>query len=245
MIVAWRNRLEAATATASAHAGAMAVQNALVDPVALPWIVAGTGAWADFDCGAPTLFRVFAALGLENVSGWRIRLGSGQGLSDVYDSGDLLTGATAALPEAWHLLPEPVSARWARIEVSGLSEMRIGRLFGGPALEPERSWQYGEGPHVEDPSLKDRSLGGQLLVARRPKWRVLSFTLPLGTYAELLGEGLDLDLEAGLTSNVVVMLDPAGQPHRLSIYGTVLRATPHVVTSHGRIAKSWQIEQRL
>jgi hypothetical protein len=250
MIVAWRDAIAAATLTASAQVADKPAQNAQVNPVALPWIVPGSSGHVDVDAGAAVEWRVFAALGTNLTPGATVRLqlsNAAAGDGGVHDTGVVSAGVLPGYPQVYLLLDQALSARYVRLSFAdaALPELRIGRLFGGPAWAPARNRSYGDAIRWEDPSLRDRSQGGQLLMGRRRKHRVLSFQLEFNSKAEMMANAFELDREAGLTEDVLVMLDPAGYRQQESVFGPLTRSTELAHWTFQRQRKLFEIEERL
>lgn len=250
MIIAWRDRISAAALTASAQVSDKPVQHAQVNPVALPWIIPSSSGHVEIDAGAAVEWRVFAALGTNLTPSATVRLQLSDvaaGDADVHDSGVVAAGVIEGYPQVYLLLDQALSARYARLTFAdaALSEIWIGRLFGGPAWEPARNRSYGDAVRWEDPSFRDRAQGGQLLMGKRQKHRVLSFQLEFNSKAEMMANAFELDREAGTTGDVVVMLDPAGYRQQESVFGPLVRSTDLTHWSFQRQRKLFEVEERL
>lgn len=250
MIIAWRDAIAAATLTASAQLADKPVQNAQVNPVVLPWIIPGSAGHVDIDAGGPVEWRVFAALGTNLTPGATVRLqlsNVAAGDGEAHDGGVVSAGVIAGYPQVYLLLDAPVSARYVRLSFAdaAVAELWVGRLFGGPAWEPARNRSYGDAIRWEDPSFRDRSQGGQLLMGKRQKHRVLSFQLEFNTKAEMMTNAFELDREAGLTEDVLVMLDPAGYRQQESVFGPLTRSTDLAHWTFQRQRKLFEVEERL
>lgn len=250
MIIAWRDAIAAATLTASAQVADKPVQNAQVNPVALPWIVPGASGHVDVDAGGAVAWRVFAALGTNLTPSATVRLqlsDAAPGGGDAHDSGVLSAGVIAGYPQVYFLLDQAMSARYARLSFAdpALAELWIGQLFGGPAWEPARNRSYGDAIRWEDPSLRDRSQGGQLLMGKRQKRRVASFQLEFNSKAEMMANAFELDREAGLTEDVLVMLDPDGYRQQETVFGPLTRSTDLTHWTFRRQRKLFEVEERL
>ncbi len=165
----------------------------------------------------------------------------------MHDAGVVSAGVLAGYPQVYLLLDQALSARYVRLSFAdpALAELWIGRLFGGPAWEPVRNRSYGDAIRWEDPSLRDRSQGGQLLMGKRQKHRVLSFQLEFNSKAEMMANAFELDREAGLTEDVLVMLDPAGYRQQESAFGPLTRSTELTHWTFQRQRKLFEIEERL
>ena len=250
MIIAWRDAIATATLTACAQVADKPVQNAQVNPVALPWIVPGSSGHVDVDAGAAIQWRVFAALGTNLTPSATVRLqlsGVAAGESDVHDSGVVSAGVIAGYPQVYLLLDQALSARYARLSFAdaALSELWIGRLFGGPAWEPARNRSYGDAIRWEDPSLRDRTQGGQLLMGKRQKHRVASFQLEFNLRAEMMANAFELDRQAGVTEDVLVMLDPETYRQQESVFRPLARSTDLTHWTFQRQRKLFEVEERL
>lgn len=250
MIIAWRDAIAAATLAASAQVADKPVQNAQVNPIALPWIIPGSSGHVDIDAGTPVEWRVLAALGTNLTPSATVRAQLSNvtpGDADVHDSSVLSAGVIAGYPQVYLLLDQALSARYARLSFAdpAVAELWIGRLFGGPAWEPARNRSYGDAIRWEDPSLRDRSQGGQLLMGKRQKHRVLSFQLEFNSKAEMMANAFELDREAGTTGDILVMLDPAGYRQQESVFGPLVRSTDLTHWSFQRQRKLFEVEERL
>lgn len=195
------------------------------------------------------------------TSQWRVRTGDdpaiGQGVGVEYDSGWLEVWPPieefgtlpwgvfqwgGLLPQevaseitlsAFHLLPQPRSARYLRIDLQDPDNddgyLQAGRLVAGPSYVPSRNMLYGWSIGFEDPSEVSKSRGGQTWIDVHEKFRVLRFALANLNEDEAMINVFDhLMRRKGVSGDVLVIpqSERPDQYHNQAIYGRLRSLDP-------------------
>lgn len=154
-----------------------------------------------------------------NEDGSKIILDDGGGAS--IGGGATTLWASATLDTRRHAfawLPNTISARWVRIDVSDPANsegcFRAGRLYISNAWQPTRNVQYGVSIGFIDPSKKDRTTGSQTLITPRPKIPVAKFNLAFLSEDEMLDNEYELQRTRGASSDLLIVFDPNQDTHR-------------------------------
>lgn len=257
MILGWRNKLDDAGLTAAGLEGTLPIQNAQVNPVALPARRVGTVMTVDFDYGSQTAWEAFAILAahqggdLSAAATVRIMLSNASaGGVDVHDTGTVSAGATEGYPQVYVVLSAEQTARYGRIVITdtSLAFMDVGRLagYGGAGFwQPTFGHSLGRPASWADRSIKRKSLGGQILTRKVPRGRVIEFALEENSVDEMFDQAFELDREAGITGDVLIMLEESGRRQELTVWGPIVRVTPLRRNRLLTEAKLYTIEERL
>lgn len=252
MKIAWLNRIDSCDLSASTlGAGDLTVERVQIDPLTLKYRVQASTVTIAFDFGSATAWEVFGVPGtnLTTAATKRITL-SNQSVTgtDILDTGTISAGVLDGYPQVYHSLSAPLTARYGRIILAdaSMSFIDIGRVVAGPAWTPTIGDQYGGRQIMHgDDSVLSKSLGGQQRGSIGPRPRRFSFQLDYLSEAEMLDNAFEIDRVAGLTRGILVMLDPASELQRLSVYCHVTRMAPVRYAQYGRHAKRYEIEERL
>ena len=232
--IAWINKLDDATLTASGLVSNLGIENAQVNPIGLPARKTGTAMTIDFDHGSQTEWSVIGLLGTNGTTAATIRVtlsNVSAGGVDVYDSGTVNAGIIAGYPEVYHRIDPAKTAQYGQIVFTDASVtfVDVGRLFGyGGAgyWQPTENEAYGRAVAWQDASQRVRTLGGQLLSAPGARWRTAAFDLVWNDEAEMLSNAFEADRLAGIVGDLLVMLDPANNLQKLSYWGPLFQVTP-------------------
>lgn len=167
------------------------------------------------DLGSAMTVRIVALFGLNlSAAGTaRIKLSNtnGSGDADVYDS--TLLDPAGVDPDYRALiavLGQDYSARWVRIELAddSLSYLEAGRLVVGPAWLPDYNYARDAERLGDDPSIVERTLGGQEWVDTLPVRRGIRLRLPAVSETERQAHYDAILRYAGRRHEVLVILDP-------------------------------------
>lgn len=123
--------------------------------------------------------------------------------------------------------------------------VEVNRLLLAAKWQPGRNTAYGRDIAVLDDSAVERSMGGSARVTELGRLRRFTLTIPVGTEAEMLGEGLDLDTLLGRRREILLLSDPEASTHfqAVSVYGFMAELSPVQNVSHGRWSKRFAIEE--
>lgn len=202
----------------------------------------------------------FLALLRHNLSAggqWRLRIGNAPDMAaPLYDSalhdiwpviypfgvglwGEFVWGGKLSHSEAAtygiagiHLLPEPVFARFLRVDLSDANNpagyLQAGRLVVAPAYRPSVNLRFGWSLQQVDESRVSRSRGGQTYIDTVPLFRRLSFELGFLGKDEAYGYLYELHRTKGVSGDLMVMVDPEDglHRHRETIYGRLSSVDP-------------------
>lgn len=171
---------------------------ALVDgePASVARISGGAGsASLRLDWAAATPIRIVAALGLTCAAGTALTL-TGKRAGDAGYAyalgGNATTQTVVQLPDgsraAWFVLPAANTPLVGLQLVVGASAFDMGEVVTMPAVDVllDKGWRM----ELIDPSISDRTLGGQLNVVERRSYRRLTGQLSMARTAAVRGAGL-------------------------------------------------------
>lgn len=151
---------------------------------------------------------------------WRIRAASSEAnltSSPLYDSGSLDIWTSSTDRDTWdrihalHWMDSPVSARYWRIDVSSTSPdsvFTIGRLYLSNAYQPSRNVRYGLTTGTVEQIRRTESLLGNVFPRPSAKRQAMDFALEHLTRDEMLGSLYRIQRSRGVSSDVLVILDP-------------------------------------
>jgi hypothetical protein len=253
-LIAWTNHAETGVLTAgSAEPERPAA--ALADPHGgSAWQSAGALAtWIMVDAGVPVPWRAFL-LARTNLTGnatVRWTLGSTPGGADVHDSTVLAADVAPGYGQSLHLLPAPLTARYARVTIADPANpdgfLRAGHLFAGPAAELAWSferdgWEQGWVDEVRFVT----SRGGQDYELDGPDpYRLIDLRFADLDEGEAFTVAHELDRLKGLRGNVLVVPRPDSVwRNREALYGRVVESTRVARAPGLRWAKRYRIKER-
>lgn len=258
MFFGWQDKVAAATLSVAGALPALPGQNLQVNPVTRHTRVTGTTLTADIDAGATTAWRAFvlgfARQGFDPTAAATLRLmlsDVAAGGTDVDDTGTIALNFAAGYHQAVHVLSATRNARYVRMVLSDatLSSIDLGRLaaYGGAGFwEPSRKHQIDRQWIVQDTTVRRRAaLSGALYRRVGTRFRALELGLVHVDRADMLANALAADLAVGLVGDVLVMLDPTGEPTRESIWGPLTLLTPMIGMVGRRESKRFLVEQEL
>lgn len=124
-------------------------------------------------------------------------------------SQELLTGYRAPF---LHVLPVANVLRYWRVEIDDTANpdayVQIGRLFLGPAWQPDVNYVYGAELVYEDMTPVETSLSGAEYFDPRPRARVFKCTLGGLDQAEAYSAVMEMQRTAGISGEVLQVPDP-------------------------------------
>ncbi len=238
MKLSWINRIDDAELSADAQIATLPVANVRHPFPSRQWRTpAGvTSAYLVADLGAAAACEVWAVAGTNLTSGAtaRLRASSVDPLvtsSLLYDSGTLTGEFDDAYRALFAALETAVTARYWRIDLSDSAaaggNLRIGRVWLGPAWTPSANLLYGWGKTFLDGSRISESLSGAEFVDEGPRARAFEFTLSFMGRAEMHANAWEIARRNGLARDVLLMIDPASATKVAdSCIGLVKRAEP-------------------
>lgn len=164
---------------------------------------------------------------------WRVRAASSEAAltsSPGYDSGTLDIWTSSQNISSWervhalHWLTTPQSYRYWRIDISSTTEddvLTIGRLYLSNAYQPSRNVRYGLTTGTVEQIRRTESLLGNIFPRPAARRQSMDFSLEHLTREEMLGSFYKIQRTRGVSSDVLVILDPEETEFQmeLSTYG--------------------------
>ena len=184
----------------------------------------------DTNLGSAQSIRIIALVNhnLSNAATFRVKGSSSSSFATtVYDSGALDVWPAAYLATVtdngtgiWTralCLPSATSAQYWRVEITDTANtagyVQFGRLFIGPAWQPEINIAYNGGITVEDTSVIQTAIGGADYFDERPRVRILRFSTNYMTEADAMNYAYEIQNRMGVTSEVFVVWNPDDTTH--------------------------------
>lgn len=214
----WINRITAATVTSTTAATAMPITLLQQQDTRRTWRGAG---------GAGVLESIFfdlgsAMAGIDNVDLMYTNLAAGDAArcrlsvadptcgTSTYDSTSIV-GRVDPNYYDLHFLTTPVSnPRYGRIDITrAAGNPEAGFLFAGPRTQFTYNYDYGAQRTVVDPSIIKKTSGGQSNTIPKVKFRRWEFTIGTMTETQRWSVAEAIDLASGLTSPVLLFMDPS------------------------------------
>lgn len=136
---------------------------------------------------------------------------------------------------------------------AALTDAQIGRLFAGPVFQPEgKTAQRDFHMHTRDDSVVKRSIGQQVYVDYKPRYRQLTCAIPYLTEAEAIGtvdgetQNLqDISFEVGRGGEVIVIPSTHSDQvvHKFGVYGHFLEPpTVHLLDANRQKGRLYSTE---
>jgi len=204
--------------------------------------------WADAAAGgAVGLFRT----NFTNGANLRVRLGTTQGASDVYDSGILTGVVQVGYGQGIILIPAGTgAARWMRFTIGDSTNpdnfIRAGLAFAGPLWQPANNFAYGATNGFQNDSDVQVTRGGQEYVNEKPNYRSGAFAFQLLTASEVNGNVNDIDRTLSIKSNLLFLPDPASSNlQKEAIFGRITKSDQSAHSDFGIHTKNYAIRERL
>lgn len=253
MMIGWRDRISTATLTADTEESTMPVENLQVATFDLIWRSTAAPAYVDIDLGASLSFRVLALSATNLTSSATIRVRASD--TDT-TTGDLLDTTTVSAGvddddterSVYLVFGAEVTARYLRIDLAdaALSYIDVGHAMLTPVVEPATDALLGSAAILPfDLGRKVQTAAGQVQVDTGPRGRGVEFTLDLNQ-AQAMSFAVQLDREAGVTGNVMVLLEQSGSyVWQHAVVGTVSEAAPLRLTTFSRYRKRYVVRQRV
>lgn len=117
------------------------------------------------------------------------------------------------------ILAVPIVARYWRLEIDDADNaagyVQAGRLFIGPAWQPQLNMVYGAGIGWQTGTDAQESLGGAEYFSRRTPYRVARFSLDWMSVDEGMATAFEMDRSAGIDREVLYVFDPNDTVHAL------------------------------
>ncbi|KTR07479.1 hypothetical protein NS365_04115 [Aureimonas ureilytica] len=251
--IAYDNRADAATTILRASSSAPFLPPSLLrDPhIARKWRGLGQAASLFLDFQSPTPIDTVALVGCSMTQAGTMRLrgsnSDSEGGAAVFD----LTVTGCCDPVYGYqmaLLPEPISARYLRIDLlqPGADGIDAGRLFVGPRCRFVSNFDFNWSMRWVDPSVKTKSAGGSTHVDPKRKYRIADLTFAELTEDQRWSFVEAIDASKGASADVLTILDPtAPNLGQVTIWGFQSETTPIVQAVWDRFSKQYQIEERL
>lgn len=255
MILAWENKIDAATLSAGSAAAGLPVTNVQHAHLSRRWHMAAgvKSSWLLADLGSAIPCAALAVLGTNLTAAATYRLRASN-LDPTAVAGDLLdTGVVAgAVKTGYGAVYKPftaLSARYWRLDLTDTTvadHVEVGRVFLGPAWQPSIELLYGWSVTPTDPSRRTQSIGRQTHVDVLPQARVLEFTLGFMDEAQMYGNAFALARSNGLAKDVLVIpVETSAYLSEQAVFGLLVQSEPLVHEAWQIYRMAYQIEERL
>ena len=184
----------------------------------------------------------------------RVRLSSvdaSGAAGDVWDSGALVSGSQCFDADYGALcmaLTAPLQARYVRFDIAdpGKTYVEAGRLAVMLRETFTVNFAYGWQVQWVDRSVRQESRGGQTLIWRDNKYRVLTLNFEWVSPEQRYGLIERVDRINGLHADVLMLPDPdSTKLARDSFYGLMAELTPAVQSVFQHFSKLYTIKERL
>lgn len=148
-----------------------------------------------------------------------------------------------------HVLPQPVNARWWRIEIDDganpAGHIDLARLFLAPGWQPSINLSYGNGLGWEDETTREASLGGARFHDPRPRRRVARLAIKHLPLDEALAWPWEMQRLLGTHRQAFFVFDPDDTTHlhRRAFLATLRRLSPLEMAAAGRESAEFELEE--
>jgi hypothetical protein len=211
---AYLNYADTATVTATSVAGNMSARRVQDPHVAEKWRGVSGGEALTFDLGGVFEIDTIALMGVTlTTSGQtQVRLSVADATATTGDAYNGLSGTGRVDPAYGYLvelLPDPVSARYVRIDLSdtSIAAIEAGRAYIGPRTELSAGFAPGVSFGYVDLSQTSRSRGGQSYIDQNVGYRTFDLTFEWITTAEHRGIINELDRIVGQRQDLLFISD--------------------------------------
>lgn len=262
MILAWDNKADDATVSASSALSALPAANVQNEHVSKVWSTSSgvTSASLIFDMLSSVACSLLAIMGtnLSAAGTWRLRGSDSDSTGQTGEKYDTSVGSPSAnsaanvnpLYGSAHLSFTEATARYWRLDLVDASltdGIEVGRVFLGPKWSPTYAQGFGWSMMTEDPSKKSRSYGGQSYADVKPQRLVIEFTLEFMSEAEMYGNAFAMSRAAGVVGDVLAVNDSASSAYQSEqrVFGQCAASEP--VTNYERSVyrQKFRVEERL
>jgi len=150
-----------------------------------------------------------------------------------------------------NILPTVVSASRWKVEIKDSGNVagfiQIGRMFIGPAWQPERDAEVGLSMGWETNTLQQKAISGTKYYQRRKPYRVTNFQLSVMGEDEYMSRAFEIDKMAGIDKEVLYIYSAIDSIHaiRRRYLGTIRQLTPIECFAVGYGRKAYTIEEIL
>lgn len=242
--VVYRNLADDAVITASSSIVLAQPDVLQQEDVGRKWESLSGTASLTIDFGAEKSIDTAALIGIEANTA-RCRMTSQGGTTgDRYDSTAKDVGPYGQ--GVW-LLEAPALVRSITIDLVNAPDdwCRAGRMVAGRRSTYGVNYEFGSSATTVDPSPRSRTMGNQIRIERRPLWRVFEINFPLISDADRWAFVEDIEREAALQNDILLILDPSSSNlPRDTIWGLLSDASPIIQAHHGYHSKTYRIEER-
>lgn len=256
MLLGWINRADDALLTTDSELTTLPASNVQQPHVAQKWHTAAAvkSAYIVFDMQSSVACQLLGIMGSNLTASATIRLRA----SDVdptatgtllLDTGTLAATAKEGYGQSYHDFTN-TTARYWRLDLADATvadNLQIGRVFMGPRWAPSSNQEFGWSVQVRDPSMVDRSYGGQKYANTKPQQRVLQFSLSFMNEAEMYGNAFALARAAGVVGDVLAVHDTLGGAYiaEQSVWGSLVDVQPLINENFEIFRNKFTIEETL
>lgn len=255
MKIAWVNHFDTASIEAGTNVPNLAPQHLKEPQLGIKWFTT-TGSNSDYilsDFGSAKEVRCVAVLGTNFTSAATIRVRGSNTDNTAQDGGIVDTGVVSSVTKTnygsiYYTLDADYTARYWRVDLadSTVNNLRVGRLFIGPAWTPTKSMLFGWSIAHNDASRRTRSLGGALYVDESFRTRTLDFTLSFLSQTEMYTNPFEMMRANGLAHDILVIPEESGAfIPEMSIWGTLASAFPLIHQTYQVYRQRYRVEERI
>lgn len=233
---AWINRAASATITSTTAATAMPVSLLQQEDTRRVWRGAGGAGVLEsvfFDLGAVQsdinqVSLIYTNLAAVDATRCRLSVADPTCVTNTYDSTSI-AGRVDPDYKSLHFLTTPASSpRYGRIDLTrAAGSPEAGFLHAGPYTTLSYNYDYGAQFTIIDPSDHKTTRGGQTKIVSKPIFRACDLTVGTLTEAQRYSVFQAIGLANGISSPILLMLNPAStNMGRDTIYGLLQDSIP-------------------
>jgi hypothetical protein len=189
------------------------------------------------------------------VAAWPVIGGFGTLDWGVFNWGDILTTIELSYYKIDSLVifPSSVVGQYVRIDIIDATNpdtyIQAGRLVIGPCWQPSVNFDLGWQIGWQDDSVVSRTMGGQIYVDERPRYRVARLTLGQLSETEMYAYAFDnIDRRKGISGDILFIPQPGKPALYLQevLYGRMRSLSPMTQSQLGDVrSKEFEIEELL
>lgn len=147
--------------------------------------------------------------------------------------------------------PAQLAARYLLVEIDDQTNesgfIQIGRVFIGPAWQPEWNFTYGVGISIEDTSEIEEALSGAESFDERRKRRLARFNTDYLSENEAMAFAFEIKRRMGVTGEVIFQYDPSDTVHavRRQFMGRLQSLDPITHPNLVQYVTGWEVRELL
>jgi len=253
---------DAGTVQAGSQAGSMPAHNLLSMQPGEPWAAIDlSNAWFTLNMpAAPEIdFVALIAHTATAAATWRIRAADSEAAltaAPLFDSTEISMWPPGGRPPGYTYLPSvlnlisaPEARAWWRVDIldpgNPAGFVSVGRLYAAKLFRPGKNFAFGASGGLNDPSPRERSLGGNLYTDPRPQTREETVTFAWLTETELRDGIEEIRRQRGTSRDLLLIpnLDDTARLHQTMIYGLLTDPRQRIHRGHQIFEQTLKLEE--